>query len=447
MPRRLLTLLAALVAGGFVEGLTERVHADCVDTPITITFDAGSGTPHCFTESGVTVCASVGQPPTATDSTLILGDNDGDTSPDLANEGDSADVKVYTFSAGGAPFKVVSFDFVNDPMNEPATFTPFKPGGQDCCADFQQQDTGTVTIATASPDPTQWSGITSFTWTTFDVQSGPQVMDNLSIVIQCCGNGTVDSGEQCDDGNALDGDCCSSTCQYEANGNVCTPDANVCTDDVCDGAGTCLHPDLPNCNVSRPCGPARPPGTPAFEAPKKTASLKTCLVQPFISCGDVGGNTPDRTTEGGIPACQPETPNEAAGSPSNGWKWDETRGQASLSLGAACSHADDILVKLKVDGIIDGGDLPATGAGSFSLTWRATVNDPTGGDMTTVDLTSEIPFSLANGDGALLTTVGVMLSESGMPDLPNGSSFELLNAEVRDPNGNAFAKPGLFLMH
>jgi len=439
MAHRLFTLLAALVAGGFVEALTERAHADCVDTPATITFDAGSGTPHCYTESGMTVCASVGLAPSATDSTLTLGDNDGNTSPDLDNAGD-ADVKVYTFSLGGAPFKVVSFDFVNDPSNGPATFTPFKAGSENCCDDFNQYDSDVV-----MPDPSGWSGITSFTWTTYDVQTGPQVMDNLAIVVQCCGNGTVDTGEQCDDGNTLDDDCCSSTCQFEASGNSCTGDDNICTADVCDGAGSCTHPDLPNCNATRPCGPARPPGTPAFERPAKAAKFQSDLVQPFVVCGDVGGNSPDRTTEGGIPACQVETPNERDGSPTNGWKWDETRGQGTLQTKATCSHADDISVKVKIKGIIDGGNVPATGDGTFSLTWRATVNDPTSGDMTAVDLTSAIPFSLASGTGALVTTVGVMLSESGMPDLPNGSSFELLNAELRDPNGNAFATPGVFL--
>jgi cysteine-rich repeat protein len=31
-----------------------------------------------------------------------------------------------------------------------------------------------------------------------------------------CGNGVLDAGEQCDDGNTVNGDCCSATCQIEA---------------------------------------------------------------------------------------------------------------------------------------------------------------------------------------------------------------------------------------
>ena len=34
-----------------------------------------------------------------------------------------------------------------------------------------------------------------------------------------CGNGNVDPGEQCDDGNTANGDCCSSTCHFEPAGS------------------------------------------------------------------------------------------------------------------------------------------------------------------------------------------------------------------------------------
>jgi len=49
-----------------------------------------------------------------------------------------------------------------------------------------------------------------------------------------CGNGTVDDGEQCDDGNMFNGDCCDENCQLEPNGDPCT-DRLFCTE----GAGSC----------------------------------------------------------------------------------------------------------------------------------------------------------------------------------------------------------------
>jgi cysteine-rich repeat protein len=61
-----------------------------------------------------------------------------------------------------------------------------------------------------------------------------------------CGNGIVEPPEQCDDGNTANGDCCSSTCQFESSGSPCADDGNSCTNDQCDGAGVCKHPAKPD---------------------------------------------------------------------------------------------------------------------------------------------------------------------------------------------------------
>jgi cysteine-rich repeat protein len=71
-----------------------------------------------------------------------------------------------------------------------------------------------------------------------------------------CGNGLVEGPEECDDGNNLDGDCCSATCILEPSGSTCEDDGNVCTSDTCDGLGTCLHANLPDetvCDDSSLC--------------------------------------------------------------------------------------------------------------------------------------------------------------------------------------------------
>lgn len=53
---------------------------------------------------------------------------------------------------------------------------------------------------------------TSANTTSGAVQTGQRTL----TVTALCGNGIVQQGEQCDDGNTADGDCCSSTCQSEA---------------------------------------------------------------------------------------------------------------------------------------------------------------------------------------------------------------------------------------
>ena len=56
-----------------------------------------------------------------------------------------------------------------------------------------------------------------------------------------CGNGVVDAGEACDDGNAAGGDCCAANCTLEADGSACddadaSTSGDVCTAGACAGA-------------------------------------------------------------------------------------------------------------------------------------------------------------------------------------------------------------------
>jgi len=65
-------------------------------------------------------------------------------------------------------------------------------------------------------------------------------LDGIAFApIGACGDGLRNLGEQCDDGNTLNGDCCSSTCEFESAGTACA--GTVCTVNTCDGAGGCAH--------------------------------------------------------------------------------------------------------------------------------------------------------------------------------------------------------------
>ena len=73
-----------------------------------------------------------------------------------------------------------------------------------------------------------------------------------SVTGSRCGNGIMDAGETCEDGNWTAGDCCSPTCQLAATGAACTSDGNQCTSDVCNASGVCTHP-----NSTAPCDDGR----------------------------------------------------------------------------------------------------------------------------------------------------------------------------------------------
>lgn len=75
-----------------------------------------------------------------------------------------------------------------------------------------------------------------------------------------CGNGRVDACEQCDDGNASSGDCCSATCQREPDGSACDDGqyctvSETCSMGACDQAQPrCPAPQVCNEEIDACCG-------------------------------------------------------------------------------------------------------------------------------------------------------------------------------------------------
>ena len=90
--------------------------------------------------------------------------------------------------------------------------------------------------------------------------------DRFTYVAPTCGNGILNAGEQCDDGNISSGDGCSAQCTIEScftcvgHPSICSPapagtacdDANECTvGETCDGAGVCGG--FTSCRVHSTC--------------------------------------------------------------------------------------------------------------------------------------------------------------------------------------------------
>jgi cysteine-rich repeat protein len=140
----------------------------------------------------------------------------------------------------GANFTdAIAVDFGEDAaafaVNDDSSITALSPAAE-------APDTVHVTVVTAGgTSPT--SPADRFTYTT----------STTSV----CGDGTIDPGEQCDDGAANGpGDCCTTTCQLEAAGAACSDDGDLCTLDACDGAGTCTHAIAPTPTCLTPTVPA-----------------------------------------------------------------------------------------------------------------------------------------------------------------------------------------------
>jgi cysteine-rich repeat protein len=79
-----------------------------------------------------------------------------------------------------------------------------------------------------------------------DLTFGPEVSavvragaEGGACITTPCGDGVVDAGEDCDDGNTTSGDCCSSTCTLEPDGSACD-DGEACTDSDACVAGACV---------------------------------------------------------------------------------------------------------------------------------------------------------------------------------------------------------------
>ena len=118
----------------------------------------------------------------------------------------------------------------------------------DTPAGFTVNDDSTITAVSPAAEAADTVHVTVVT---VGGMSATSVADEFtytaSTPTSTCGDGTLDPGEQCDDGaaNGLPGDCCTVTCAFQAAGTPCTDDGSLCTSDLCDGAGTCTHPIAP----------------------------------------------------------------------------------------------------------------------------------------------------------------------------------------------------------
>ena len=205
-------------------------------------------------------------------------------------------------------------------------------------------------------------------------------VSDVFAYVDTCGNGVLEFGESCDDGNRTDGDCCSSICTLEAAGSTCSDD-DLCTQSgSCDGAGVCVGADLllcpqgeiGQCASPASCDPATgacvggpaPAGTPCNDGDLCTQT-DTC-----DGTGVCGGADPLLCGPGGSGQCG------SAGS------CDPATGACvggSEPDGTACNDGDPCTVDdACFDGVCEAGDVePAACVSSFqcyeSFSWHKPV--------------------------------------------------------------------------
>src|SRR5262245_15932103 len=112
--------------------------------------------------------------------------------------------------------------------------------------------------------------------------------------IDVCGNGILDAGEDCDDGNTLAGDCCSPACKFEPLGSPCTA-PTICTNNACNGAGVCGSVSLNDglactdgnvCTVADTCTAGACLGTPKNCVDGNPCTTDLCT-PPSVGCENI----------------------------------------------------------------------------------------------------------------------------------------------------------------
>ncbi len=133
----------------------------------------------------------------------------------------------------------------------------------------------------------------------------------------------------------------------------------------------------------------------SYQHPAKAKSIKSALVQAFVSCNNPGGNTPNATTETGtVPTCYPaETVHQQAGSPPLGWTWGpKSKGDITFKAGKnkvvhplnTDPNAVDLNIQVKISDIRDNTGTADGTSGSVQSLSRATLIDRAADQLMTV---------------------------------------------------------------
>jgi cysteine-rich repeat protein len=167
-----------------------------------------------------------------------------------------------------------------------------------------------------------------------------------------CGDGALQEGEECDDGAKVDGDCCSATCTFEAEGSSCS-DGDLCTQvDACDGQGACVGDEpvvcdgeTPACMSPAACDPST--GTCVSATMPDGSACEdgdACTVADACSGGACVSGEMDPEACADHSQCYKATPAWGSSSPRREWLLADAFGEAKYRV----KHAVDLCTAVKV---------------------------------------------------------------------------------------------------
>lgn len=232
-----------------------------------------------------------------------------------------------------------------------------------------------------------------------------------------CGDGQLEVGEDCDDSNTDNGDCCSSKCSFETPGATCSNGQFCDGAESCDGKGTCQPAEAPaDCsNLNSACAT----GTCDLQADE-------CVAQPVADgteCAASGECIVD-----GSGTCQDGTCVGAGTTLSPSCRWiilgGTPGGIVKVRTGEFSTVDADTCGDIGRSGGITSGDFVVVSSTSDGIRFDASADVQgdivTGGSSLVTSLYAKLPgtelFSLESGMTALKLPSG-MLDTTGAHEL------------------------------
>ncbi len=204
--------------------------------------------------------------PTGTNYLWVTLDLDG--SANQSDETNDQDKTTFTVTAadgpsitGVAPSPVVGangkqpfyVDGLNFDCSTSMTVTLRDLRADETFTDLQRTGCGTEQIGLSvnfTIAPAQWSVEVQ----NADGQRSEEFGFDVIAPPSVCGNGIHESDEECDDGNPLANDCCTSSCRRSLAGASCDAPTGECTMAKCDESGQCVaQPIVGICDDERAC--------------------------------------------------------------------------------------------------------------------------------------------------------------------------------------------------